>query len=203
MTELKKDPLVNEYATALSDAAGMMGSPLIRNLATIGGNLANSSPAGDMFPPLTALSAVLEIQTGPIKVEVPISSFCHCPGGNALAEGEIIASIKIPVMEGSKSGFLKMGARKALAISKLSVAAWWIKDKGKISNICIAMGAVGPKCLRATATEDLIKGEVLTQDLLKGAMDTMKYEASAIDDFRSTKEYRNKMLGLLLKRILG
>lgn len=203
MAEIAENPVISEKAKALSDAAGQMGSPLIRNLATIGGNLANSNPAGDSIPPLGVLDAVLVLQKGSVKREVPADEFCICPGENILTNGEIITDIKIPVIDESNSGFMKMGLRNALAISKVSVAAWWIMEEEKVKDIRISMGAVGPKCLRAKKTEELIRGERLFQELMEEASRTIQYEASPIDDFRSTKEYRRKMTGVLLKRIVG
>ena len=202
MTDISSSDIISEKALALHEAAFQMGSPLIRNIATIGGNIANSNPAGDMLPPLTALGAVIVIQKGFDKREYHAGEFCTCPGGNVLEPGEIITRIKIPVEENSLSGFMKLGPRKALAISKVSVAAWWIKEGKEIKDIRIALGAVGARCLRAKNAENMLRGKKPGPDLLKEAFRMVRTDCSAIDDFRSTIEYREKMAGVLLKRIL-
>lgn len=202
LAELAYNPLVKENAEAISDAAKVMGSPLIRNLATIGGNLANSNPAGDIIPPVYALDAILTTQKGAEKKEIPVNEFCLGPCDNVLAYGEIISRIKIPVFKKSNSGFLRLGSRKTLALSKVSVAVWWTAEDKKIDDIRIAMGAVGPKCIRAKKTEEFLKKKKITPDLLNEAAEAIEYEACPIDDFRSTMKYRRKMTGVLLKRIL-
>ena len=202
MSEISGSSAVKENAEALYEAVLDMGSPLIRNLATIGGNIANSNPAGDMLPPLTALGALVVIRKGFDQREYQVGEFCTCPGGNILEPGEIITRIRIPVAEGSLSGFMKLGPRKALAISKVSVAAWWIKDAKEIKDIRIALGAVGGRCLRARNTENVLRGMKPGPDLLRDAFSKIRMDCSAIDDFRSTAEYREKMAGVLLKRIL-
>lgn len=202
MTEIEKSDLIKENAAALADAASEMGSPLIRNLATIGGNLANSSPAGDAIPALCALDAVVNIRSAGSQREIPADEFVTGPGRNLLEAGEIITSVDIPLYPTSSSGFLKLGSRRALAISKVSVAAWWVMADDKIKDISIFMGAVGPKPLKAPRTEKVLKGEKLLPEKINKAKETIKTEARPIDDFRSTAEYCSDMVGVLLERIL-
>ncbi len=202
MSRIVSSELAGRYARCLALAASQMGSPLIRNLATVGGNIANSNPAGDTIPALYALDAVLVLTEGESTRNVPADEFCTAAGENILRPGEIICAVKIPVHETLSSGFIKLGSRAALAISKVSVAAAWIMSGKKIEKIRIAMGAVGPKALRAKRTEILLRGEELTQDLLERAAHTIAFECSPIDDFRSKGDYRALMTGVLLKRIL-
>ncbi len=202
MAEIASSDIINEHAVALKDAAKDMGSPLIRNRATVGGNLANSSPAGDTIPALCVLDAIVKTKTAGRIREIPVSEFIVAPGDNVLNEGEIIFSVEIPIYPGSSSGFLKLGSRQALAISKVSVAAWWTMKDDLIGNISIFMGAVGPKTINAQRTEKLLKGEPLLPEIIQEAKETIKTEASPIDDFRSTAEYCSRMVGVLLERIL-
>ncbi len=204
MAELAENTVIKEKACSLSEAAAGMGSPQIRELATIGGNLANSNPAGDTIPPLCALNAELVLQREMEKREVPAEEFCISPGKNILTPGEIITSIQIPVNENSNSGFFKIGPRNTLAISKASVSVWWCLDDAKVfKDIRIFMGAVGSKCLRAKKTEEFLIGNKLLTENIEKASEMIKYETCPIDDFRSTKEYRMKITGVLLKRILA
>lgn len=202
MSEIASHPKVLSSAAALSDAASIMGSPLIRNLATIGGNFSNSSPAADTIPPLIALGGHIIVQKEEKIREIPAESFCTAPGCNVLDRGEIITGVRIPVQEWSLSGFKKLGPRGALAISKVSVAAWWFMNGKDVYDVRISMGAVGPRCFRAKLTENLIKGRKLTNEVIEEAAELIQSEASPIDDFRSTADYRRKMTGVLLKRIL-
>ncbi|MFC2062215.1 FAD binding domain-containing protein [Elusimicrobiota bacterium] len=202
MAELAENDMVIENAKTLSEAASIMGSPLIRNLATIGGNIANANPAGDTLPPLYALDAIVNVQKGAEKKEIPICELCTGPGDNVLECGEIITMIKIPVTEKGRSIFLKLGPRKALAISKVSLAVWWQTERNATKDIRIAMGAVGPRCLRAKKTEEMMRGERLTAELLKEAVLSIQYEPTPITDFRSTEEYRREMIGVLFNRAI-
>ncbi|MBN2406255.1 MAG: xanthine dehydrogenase family protein subunit M [Elusimicrobia bacterium] len=200
MAELAADPLVKEHAPAMAAAAGQMGSPLIRNLATIGGNLSNSNPAGDTIPCVNALDAVLVLQKENDIREVPAHEFCTAPCENVLSQGEILTAVRIPVRPG-KSAFIKLGPRRALAISKVSLAVRWVIEKGLIEDIRICMGAVGPKCMRARRTEEMMKGGRLNAELVSRASHMIGNEACPIDDFRSSETYRRQMLGVLLKRV--
>jgi len=202
MADIAENSLVKEKAPAVSRAAAQMGSPLIRNLATIGGNIANSNPAGDLIPPLYALDAELALQKGEHKRVVPVNEFCLGPCHNILGTSEIITAVKIPLLEGENSAFLKIGPRKALAISKVSAAVWWFEKDDEMVDIRIALGAVGPTCIRAGKTEALLKGKKISRELIEEARETIVHEVCPIDDFRSSKEYRAQMTGVLLKRIL-
>ncbi len=202
MSELAESSVLRKNCTSLARAAEEMGSPLIRNLATLGGNIANSNPAGDTIPPVYALQAEFLVPSHNRVKEIPVSEFFLGPGNNVLEPGEIIKAVKIPLKKNSYSGFRKLGPRKALAISKVSVAARWEMDDKIIKNIRIALGAVGPTCILARRTADFLKGKRINKNTLKEARDILETEASPIDDFRSTAGYRRSMTGILLKRIL-
>ncbi len=202
MSQLESSPVIRERAAALAQAASEMGSPLIRNLATIGGNIANSNPAGDTIPALTVLDAELVLRRGTREREVPADGFCTAPGCNVLEPGEIITAFRIPVLEGSRSSFMKIGPRGALSVSKVSLGAWWFVSERKIVDIRIAPGAVGPRCQRVSRTEKLLKGSVLDPAVIEKAAEKIQIEVSPIDDYRSSADYRRAMTGVLLKRIL-
>lgn len=202
MTELAESPIIKRNCTAIARAARKMGSPLIRNLATIGGNIANANPAGDIIPPVFAFDAELLVPSRERVKEIPVSEFFLGPGDNILESGEIIKAVKIPLKENSYSSFRKLGSRKALAISKVSVAARWEMDEKEVKDISIALGAVGTTCISANRTASYLKGKKLHKDTLSEAQDIVETEACPIDDFRSSASYRRAMTGVLLKRIL-
>ncbi|MFH1415619.1 MAG: xanthine dehydrogenase family protein subunit M [Elusimicrobiota bacterium] len=203
VSDIADSELIKEKAKALKDAASFLGSPLIRNLATIGGNIANCNPAADTIPALSALGAVLVLEKSGGSRMVPVDEFPTGPGRNILRENEIITAVKIPVSETSRSGFMKLGARRSLAISKISMALWWVRERGKIKDIRIAMGSVGPACIRALKTEEVLRGKEKTPEIVEEAAETIIYESTPIDDFRSTKSYRRQMAVVLFRRLMG
>lgn len=203
MSELEGSELVREFAPAISEAAASVGSPLIRNLATIAGNIANSNPAGDIIPAVYAHDATLVLQKGGEINEVKVNDFCTGPCSNTLKEGEIITRIKIPVKEGSSSSFMKIGARRSLAIAKVSCVVWLTRDGKIIEDIRIAMGAVGPKCVRAREAEKFLKIKYINTEILDEAAELVQTGMCPIDDFRSTVKYRRDTGAVLFKRLVN
>ena len=154
--EIEKSAILKKHAPQLVEAASLAGSVQIRNRATIGGNIANGSPAGDLIPPLYVLGAKLELSSIRGKRMVPIEEFYRGPGLTVLKSNELITSIKLTKII-NHGFFLRLATRKALAISKVSVASSATIKKGKVAEIKIALGAVAPTVIRATATEEFLK----------------------------------------------
>jgi xanthine dehydrogenase FAD-binding subunit len=198
-TEIEDSSLLRKHATQLVMAAALAGSCQIRNRATIGGNIANGSPAGDTIPPLYVLGAVLELSSAKRKRSVPIEKFFIGPGKTVLNNNELITAIKIPRLT-NHGFFMRLATRRALAISKVSVAANIIIKKSKIESAKIALGAVAPTVIRATRTEDYLVGKEITDEIIKEAANIIKDEARPIDDIRSLAIYRKEMVGVLLAR---
>jgi len=196
-SDVIEKPLFRKYANALYESALVMGSPQIRNRATLGGNIANASPSGDSIPPLFVLKA--KIKTNLRTVD--INRFFTGPKRTILKKNEIITGIIIP-KEQRESYFMKVGPRKALAISKVSVAAAFKVQKGIIKDVRIALGAVGPTVLRAKKTEKFLEGKKLSKEHIRTASELASSEATPIDDFRSLAAYRKKVVGSLLEKIL-
>jgi len=171
----------------------------IRNRATIGGNIANGSPAGDTTPPLYALGAAIEISSVKTKRVVPIEKFFIGPGKTVLKTNELITAIKIPRLH-NHGFFMRLATRRALAISKVSVAASLILKKSKVESAKIALGAVAPTVIRASRTETYLIGKELTSEVIEEASGIIKEEARPIDDIRSIAAYRKEMTGVLLAR---
>jgi len=197
--EIVKSAQLVEYAPQLAEAAAIAGSVQIRNRATIGGNIANGSPAGDLIPPLYVLGAKLELSSQKSKRTVPVEEFFKGPGDTVLKRDELITAIKI--QKSHKHGFfLRLATRKALAISKVSVAVNLSMRKNNIDDIKIALGAVAPTVIRAYQTEKFLLGKELNQHNISRAGEILIDEARPIDDIRSLAEYRKQMVGVLLKR---
>jgi carbon-monoxide dehydrogenase medium subunit len=198
-SEIESSSIIKKYAPQLAEAASVAGSVQIRNRATIGGNIANASPAGDLIPPLYVLGAMLELSSARAKRSIPIERFFLGPGKAMLKSSELITAIKIPKAR-ARGFFMRLGTRKALAISKISVAASLKIKAGKIEDIRIALGAVAPTVIRAPLTEAILRGNRLDKGIICRAADAVIFEAHPIDDIRSVAEYRQAMVGVLLKR---
>jgi xanthine dehydrogenase FAD-binding subunit len=197
--DIAKSTDLRKFAPQLVEAASLAGSVLIRNRGTIGGNVAHASPAGDLIPPLFVLSARLELSSVKGKRYVSIEDFVKGPGVTALKAGELITSIILEKC-GSHGFYLRLAARRALAISKVSVAANLSVRREKVDRIKIALGAVAPTVVRALRTEDYLLGKELTCGTVSAACSIAKNEATPITDIRSDAEYRREMVAVLLRR---
>ena len=196
-----RSKLIRTYAPVLSDAASKMGSPQIRNLGTIGGNIANASPAADTVPPLFVLDAqlILESQWG--RRVTSIYKFFTGPGGSIMEKDEMLTEIVFKKFGETEQWFFsKIGQRRALAISKVSLAFRGGFRGKKPTDISIALGAVAPIVVYANKTARFLDSKILTSDLIDQASKIIQEEANPISDIRSTSEYRRKVLGALLKQ---
>lgn len=193
--------LLSQRAEILVAACQRMGSPQIRSRATLGGNIANASPAGDTIPPLLALNASLELQSHSGSRTVPLDDFFRGPGETILDPDEVIIAIQFPKPTPDEKGFfLKLGQRSAMSISKISVAGQLHLNMGRIAWIRIAYGAVASTPIRAHAVEDFLRGKSLTPAIITEAAEIAQQTVSPITDIRSTESYRRKMSSILLRR---
>lgn len=178
----------------LAQAARTVGSPQIRNAATLGGNLGTASPAGDLLPVLSALDAVVEVRTGTSSRDVSIHDFLVGPKRNALAPGELVVAVRLPVT-GRPQEFVKVGTRNAMVIAIANLAMARVGDR-----LHVAIGSVGPTVLRAREAEEWFA----TTGLDPAAVDELGVrvaaEARPIDDHRSTAAYRRHAIGVCATR---
>lgn len=195
-------------AKVLGLGAGMIGSPLIRNRATVGGNIVSARPAADTAPPLMVLGAKALLSRKGGTRTLALEDFFKGPGETAMEPGELLTGFLIPSTEGRcGGGYQKLGARKALEISIVNVAAFLALDEdGFVTRARIAMGAVGPVPLRATAAENLIEGEKPkgpNDPIFMGAALAGVGNSCAIDDHRGSADYRCRMVEVLTRRALA
>lgn len=201
-TEIASSEIIKKYAPNLAHGASLVGGPQIRNRGTIGGNICNASPAGDLLPSLYVLNARLTLKSSETERTVPIVDFAKAPRRTVLAENELLTEITIDKAAPSDiCGFERVAPRKALAITKASVAVF-ARMQDVISDIKIAMGSVAPTVIRATLTEKLLNGKKLTPELISAAVEKIREDSKPIADIRSTAEYRSYITGVLLKKIL-
>ncbi|MBM4331574.1 MAG: xanthine dehydrogenase family protein subunit M [Deltaproteobacteria bacterium] len=202
---LESAPEVKEGWGILAEAAHKVGSPQIRNLGTVGGNLCNASPAADTAPALLVLEAeaVLVSQKG--KRRIPLEAFFSGPGMTVMEKDEILQEIFIPqVPANSVWTYLKLGRRKSLDLALVSTAVLLIQDSQ--SGICqrarVALGAVSPTPMRAKETEEFLRGKELNESILRRAGEIAMKECRPIADIRASAEYRQEMVKVLLGRAI-
>jgi CO/xanthine dehydrogenase FAD-binding subunit len=204
-SQILADPLMHRAFPVLVKALGSLGSPQIRNMATIGGNVITASPAGDSLPALYVLRAKLELRTGDRSLLVPVRDFIKGPGQTDLRPGEILSGVRLPKPNGFQHHhFEKVGQRKALAIAIASFAALLrISDTGLVEEARFAWGSVGPTVVTSKAVESSLVGRPLNAGTLKEAAVLAGEAVSPIDDVRATASYRRLVAGNLLLRLLG
>lgn len=192
---------------ALSYAAGTLGSPQVRNKATIVGNLCRCSPSADLIPPLIALGASARIMANNATERTsPVESMLMGPGKTSLKDGEIVTDLVIPQLPAhSGCAYYKLSPRKSLDLAVVGVAVM-IRLNPQYSECLearIALGAVAPTAIRARGAESLLTGKRLTPKLIEEAAEKAAEEAKPIDDVRATAWYRGKMVAVATKRAIG
>lgn len=192
-------------APALAAASRTVGSRQIRNRATLGGNLATASPAGDGLPPLIATGADVELVSTTGTRAVPVAEFFTGPKRTVLRPDELIAAVRIPVGRGPQQ-FAKVGPRNAMVIAVAAVAT--VLDVPS-RNVAVGVGAAAPKPVRAQAAADFAADHldwesagVVGPDVLRKFGALVAQECVPIDDVRSTAAYRRHAVGVLAARTL-
>ena len=179
--------------------------PLIRNLATVGGNICDASAAADISPPLLALDATVELDSaaGGIRT-LPLPEFFLGVRRTARRPDELLTAVEFPCPAADERWFYyKLGKRKADAISIVSLAMTVTLAHGRVERARIALGAVAPVAMRTRETENLLQGEPLNEVTITAAAATAAREARPIDDFRAGGAYRRQMVETLVKRGLN
>jgi aerobic carbon-monoxide dehydrogenase medium subunit len=202
MAEIERSTIIKETYEPLWDAACVMASPQVRTLATIGGNLCSAVPSADTAPPLMVLSAKAHI-TGPAGERTcAVEDIFAGPSACSLSTGDIVTGITIPAPAG-KGAYLKLMRRAALDLALVGVAAYVQMDaKNVCTDVKIALGAVAPTPIRATAAEKALIGKVLTEEAAAQAGKVAGTECRPISDVRASQDYRCSMVEVLTKRAL-
>jgi CO/xanthine dehydrogenase FAD-binding subunit len=205
-TDIRRSATCREHLPALVEAAATIGAAQIQNRGTLGGNIANASPAGDTLPVLLALDA--EIVVGGPRGErtIPAADFWVAYRRTALAPDELILRVRIPVAGGREARFRKIGTRRAQAISKVVMALAWRERDGAAgrawSDVRLALGSVADRPIRAGATESLLEGSAPTPETADAAASSLAAEIAPIDDVRSTADYRRAVAARVLHRLI-
>ncbi len=195
--------LIVEQALPLAQACWAVGAPQIRNRGTVAGNLITASPANDTITPLMALGASVTLRSAKGEREVAFSDFFTGVRKTLLQPGEMLVDIHFPAMTPSQRGmFYKVGLRKAQAISVLNAAVVLDFEDETITKAAITLGAVAPTIIHAEEAEAYLTGKQLNEDVIAEAAGLAKAAARPIDDLRATAEYRQYMVGVIVRRSL-
>jgi CO/xanthine dehydrogenase FAD-binding subunit len=189
-TDLIRSPLIAARLPMLVEAARLVGGPQIQNRGTIGGNIANASPAGDSLPILAAVDATVVLRSATDERRVGFNEFYTGYRASVRRPDELIVAVEIPAVSG-RQWFRKVGTRAAQAISKVVIAG--VRD-GRVARI--ALGSVAPTVVRARRTEEALASGATIDE----AVDALGREIVPIDDIRSTAEYRRLVSGNLVRR---
>jgi CO/xanthine dehydrogenase FAD-binding subunit len=198
-TEVRGHDVLSREFPLLCRAAAETGSVATQNRGTLGGNIANASPAADSPPALLVYDAALELVSASRSRWVPYHGFWSGYKQIALRPDELISRIRLPRdKNGWKQHYRKVGTRRAQAISKVCLAAAARLDGGRIADVRIALGSVAPTVFRAVETENALCSEKLTPALIATARNILAREITPIDDMRSTALYRRRIAQNLL-----
>jgi len=200
----------------LLQGAASIGSPQIRHLGTIGGNVCNASPCGDTLAPLIVLAASFTLRSARGSRVVPAEEFFLGPKATVLEPGEILESILIPVSHLSgRSAFRMIGKRNGQVISQVNIAVWLKRGRSEeaggasgnpaspIVDIRIAAGSVAPIPLRLKRAERLLRGKVPDPPLLQAAAGAVQEEIQPISDVRTSQAYRRSVIASLFMDVMG
>ena len=201
--KIAASPLIIEHLPALAKACKTVGAVQIQNAGTIGGNVANASPAGDTLPVLLAYDATVIANSIRGERKIKFADFFTGYRKLALAPDEIITKFIIPKRHTAEvSDFYKVGTRRAQAISKVMGCFAAHLDGKALLSVSIAFGSIAPTPVRLSKTETMLTSRKFTLAAIDEACEIAKTEFEPIDDIRSTAEYRSHLVAVMLRRFL-
>jgi CO/xanthine dehydrogenase FAD-binding subunit len=202
-TDVRRNATLAAEFPLLARSASETGGIATQNRGTLGGNIANASPAADSPPALLAYDAELEIVSARGARWSRYDSFHSGYKKMDLHNDELIRRIRLSrARQAWKQYYRKVGTRRAQAISKVCFAAAALVDAGRVSDVRIALGSVAPAVVRATETEKLLRGERLSPAVLRAGQEVLAHEIAPIDDMRSTARYRRRVAQNLLAEFI-
>ena len=207
MTELMENEIVRRHMSVLADAADHFASDQLRNAGTLGGNICNASPAGDMLTPLLVLEAEVELASkadGSLKTRtLPIRDFFTGPGRTRREPQELLTAVRVRLPPpGFVAKFYKTGSRPALDIAAISIGIGGVRQGGALTGVRVAFGAVAPTPIRAPKTEAALESRRLDEATIAAAAEAARDEVRPISDFRASAWYRKELVRNMTRRIL-
>jgi CO/xanthine dehydrogenase FAD-binding subunit len=201
--DLIRDAVVARHAPILARVADRLASTQIRNMATVGGNLVNASPAGDLISPLLLLDARLVLASAGGTRTVPVDEFFTGPGETVLKAEELLTEIRCDLPPEERIfGFEKAGTRPAMECSVVTVGVAFTPRDGMLRDVRVAFGSLAPIPQRGRATEALMEGQELTPELIELASRSAEQEVRPISDLRGSESYRRVLAAVFLRRLL-
>ncbi len=196
--------MVRKRLPLLVEACATIGGRQIQTRGTLGGNIANASPAGDTFPPLAVYEARVRLRTATESRTLPFLDVFTGVKKTVLAPGELIDSIEIDLpRRPHRRIFRKVGTRAASAISKTVAAGLlWLSKDGRIQEARFALGSMAPTVRRLRSVEALLVGKKPTSSLAEEAAALLERDVAPIDDLRSTRTYRLEVSKNILRAFL-
>lgn len=205
MAELSQSKMVIDKFPALVKAASKVGTPQIRNRATIGGNICSARPAADTIGPLIGYGAQVKLVGPQGEKQVDLEKFFTGPGGTILRPTEVLTDIVLgpPILE-TRGSYIKVGIRKTAEIAIVSVTSVITLDprNGECRNVRIVLGAVAPTFIRCQASERVLIGKKINEELAAQAGTMATRSCLPISDLRGSEDYRRMLVEVLTKRTL-
>ncbi len=203
-TQVSSSPVVKGFAPLLAEACRHIGSPAIRNSATLGGNLSHADPASDAAPALLALDAVAVIIGPKGERRVPFHHFFNGIFDTAVAENEILTAIEVPkAASGTRTRYCKFTSTSAESYSTVTTAISLTRDQsGRCLDARIGLGSVAPTAIRATAAEDMLRGQMPGRELIAEVAEAARAETDPGSSAQATADYRRDMTGVWVRRLL-
>lgn len=203
LTDILRDPALRLSAPSLVAAAEVFAGLMVRNAATVGGNICYGSPSADVVPPLLSLDADVTLAGHKGERSIPLDSFFLDYKKTAMRADEVLTAVSwTPPDPGAANLFYKLGRRKGDAITVTGVAVTVVAKGGRCAKARIALGSVAPTVFRAKDAEGILEGEVLTDELTEAAARAAADACQPIDDLRASAEYRSHTAHVLTRRLL-
>jgi CO/xanthine dehydrogenase FAD-binding subunit len=194
---------VATHLPALAEAAATIGAAQVQNRGTIGGNIANASPAGDTLPVLLATDALIVLGGPRGERAVPAADFWTGYRVTARADDELVLRVEVPLPAGRQVRFRKVGTRQAQAISKVVMALAWVPDATRTWHaVRVAYGSIAAVPVRLGDVESALEGTLVDDQVIERAGAAVGSTIRPIDDVRSTADYRRLVSSRILVRLL-
>ena len=203
MDAIDSSETIQQRYAALAEGAGIVGSVQTRNMATIGGNIANAAPSADAAPPLVVFDAVAEITSAGGNREVPVIDLASGPGQTVLTADEVITGFKLPTPPAhTGTVYQRHTPRKIMDIAAVSVGIRLTLENGKIGEARVCLGAVASTIIRVPEAEDTLTGQEPSEELFAKTAELAQAASSPISDVRGSAEFRRHLVGVMTQRCL-
>jgi carbon-monoxide dehydrogenase medium subunit len=203
LIDVARHAVVRERYPVLASAIDVLATPQVRHKATVAGNLCNASPCADTATPLMALGALAVLRSPSGTREVKVEDFIHGPGRTALAESEVLASVRVPVPPADlRTTYSKFSPRSRVDIAAVNLTLALRMREDVIEALDLFLGTVAPTPMRAARAEALLRGQTASVELCARAARAARGECRPITDVRASAEYKAELVEVLTRRAL-